>query len=158
MRLDAVLRWAALQWMPLRWALGASLVAWQRGRACIACSGTAAAAWAAASTPRRTVFSPRAWNAMICSVSIATSDLFNRGTPLLACHLTHALAPPASRPPPSNCVREFVKDRTGFDGRIGTNWLAQLSKSLGLSVEPWVRALQGTQVRSAGRLTAAADG
>ncbi len=44
-------------------------------------------------------------------------------------------------------MREFVKDRTGFDGRIGTNWLAQLSKSLGLSVEPWVRALQGTQVR-----------
>ena len=47
-------------------------------------------------------------------------------------------------------MREFVKDRTGFDGRIGTNWLAQLSKSLGLSVEPWVRALQGTQVRCAG--------
>jgi hypothetical protein len=38
------------------------------------------------------------------------------------------------------------------DGRIGTNWLAQLSKSLGLSVEPWVRALQGTQVsRGAGQ-------
>ncbi|KAI7837358.1 hypothetical protein COHA_008797 [Chlorella ohadii] len=51
-----------------------------------------------------------------------------------------------------NCVREFVKDRTGFDGRIGTNWLAQLSKSLGLSVEPWVRALQGTQFASADRV------
>ena len=42
-------------------------------------------------------------------------------------------------------VREFVKDRTGLDGRIGTNWLAQLTKSFGLSVDPWVRALQGTQ-------------
>ena len=48
-------------------------------------------------------------------------------------------------------MREFVKDRTGFDGRIGTNWLAQLSKSLGLSVEPWVRALQGTQARPRAR-------
>lgn len=62
-------------------------------------------------------------------------------------------SPPLPPLPPAEacraCVREFVKDRTGFDGRIGTNWLAQLSKSLGLSVEPWVRALQGTQVSGA---------
>ena len=43
-----------------------------------------------------------------------------------------------------SCVREFVRDRTGLDGRIGTNWLAALGKSLGISVDPWVRALQGT--------------
>lgn len=49
-------------------------------------------------------------------------------------------------------MREFVRDRTGFDGRVGTNWFAQLSKSLGLSVEPWVRALQGTQFASADRV------
>ena len=49
------------------------------------------------------------------------------------------------------CVREFVRDRTGFDGRIGTNWVAQLTKSLGMTVEPWVRALQGTPYSSADR-------
>lgn len=43
------------------------------------------------------------------------------------------------------CVREFVKDRTGFDGRIGKNWFAELGKAFGITVEPWVRALQGTE-------------
>ncbi len=39
-------------------------------------------------------------------------------------------------------VREFVKDRTGLDGRIGTNYLTQFIKFTGLYVDPWVRALQ----------------
>jgi hypothetical protein len=39
-------------------------------------------------------------------------------------------------------VREFVKDRTGIDGRIGTNLLASLAKFTGFYVDPWVRALQ----------------
>eukprot|EP00887_Chlorella_sp_A99_P003735 scaffold7.g3735.t1 len=51
-----------------------------------------------------------------------------------------------------SCVREFVRDRTGLDGRVGNNWFAGLSKSLGLSVDPWVRALQSTQFASADRL------
>lgn len=46
------------------------------------------------------------------------------------------------------CVREFVKDRTGFDGRIGKNWVAEFTKAIGFSVEPWVRALQGTEFAS----------
>lgn len=50
------------------------------------------------------------------------------------------------------CVGMFVRDRTGLDGRIGTNWLASLSKNLGLSVDPWVRALQGTRFAAADRL------
>lgn len=48
------------------------------------------------------------------------------------------------------CVREFVNDRTGFDGRIGKNWVAEFTKAIGFSVEPWVRALQGTEF-AAGR-------
>jgi magnesium chelatase subunit H len=48
-------------------------------------------------------------------------------------------------------VREFVKDRTGLDGRIGTNPLATLSKFIGLYVEPWVRALQTTEFAKADR-------
>ena len=51
------------------------------------------------------------------------------------------LPPPPPPPPP-----------TYSDGRIGTNWLATITKSLGLSVEPWVRALQGTQFASADRI------
>ena len=51
-----------------------------------------------------------------------------------------------------NCVREFVKDRTGFDGRIGKNWIAEFSKALGVGVEPWVRALQNTEFAAADRL------
>lgn len=50
------------------------------------------------------------------------------------------------------CIREFVKDRTGFDGRIGKNWIADITKAFGLTVEPWVRALQGTEFASADRL------
>jgi len=42
-------------------------------------------------------------------------------------------------------VREFVRDRTGLDGRIGTNPMAVLAKFCGLYVEPWVRALQKTE-------------
>jgi len=38
-------------------------------------------------------------------------------------------------------VREFVKDRTGFDGRIGNNIFAQFAKFTGFYQEPWVRAL-----------------
>lgn len=40
------------------------------------------------------------------------------------------------------CVREFVKDRTGFDGRIGNNMFTQFAKFTGFYVDPWVRALQ----------------
>ncbi|KAI8476659.1 MAG: magnesium protoporphyrin chelatase [Monoraphidium minutum] len=50
------------------------------------------------------------------------------------------------------CVREFVRDRTGIDGRIGTNFLTTLSKYVGLYVDPWVRALQGTEFATADRL------
>ena len=42
----------------------------------------------------------------------------------------------------------FVRDRTGFDGRIGKNWLAELTKAFGMTVEPWVRALEGTEFAS----------
>lgn len=44
-----------------------------------------------------------------------------------------------------DCVREFVRDRTGFDGRIGTNYVAGFMKTFGLIAEPYVRALQGTE-------------
>ncbi|GBF93905.1 magnesium chelatase subunit H [Raphidocelis subcapitata] len=50
------------------------------------------------------------------------------------------------------CVREFVKDRTGLDGRIGTNFLTTLVKFTGLYVDPWVRALQGSEFAAADRL------
>jgi len=49
------------------------------------------------------------------------------------------------------CVREFVRDRTGLDGRIGTNFLTQLTKFTGFYVDPWVRALQGTEFAAADR-------
>jgi hypothetical protein len=48
-------------------------------------------------------------------------------------------------------VGEFVKDRTGLDGRIGTNWLASLAKFTGFYVDPWVRALEGGEFASANR-------
>jgi magnesium chelatase subunit H len=48
-------------------------------------------------------------------------------------------------------VREFVKDRTGFDGRIGTNYLAAIAKFTGFYVDPWVRALQGGEFATADR-------
>ena len=41
------------------------------------------------------------------------------------------------------CVSEFVKDRTGADGRIGKNIWAQMVKFTGFYQEPWVRALEG---------------
>jgi len=50
-----------------------------------------------------------------------------------------------------NCVREFVRDRTGLNGRIGTNFMTQLMKFSGFYVDPWVRALQGTEFASANR-------
>jgi magnesium chelatase subunit H len=50
------------------------------------------------------------------------------------------------------CVREFVNDRTGFDGRIGKNWIAEITKAFGISVEPWVRALEGGEFAAADRL------
>jgi hypothetical protein len=40
----------------------------------------------------------------------------------------------------------------GFDGRIGTNFLTTLVKFTGLYVDPWVRALQTSEFRSADRL------
>lgn len=43
------------------------------------------------------------------------------------------------------CVTEFVKDRTGSDGRIGTNPLQNLIKFTGFYREPWVRALSGSE-------------
>ncbi len=49
------------------------------------------------------------------------------------------------------CVGEFVKDRTGIDGRIGTNYLANIMKMFGLIAEPYVRALQGTEFAKADR-------
>lgn len=51
-----------------------------------------------------------------------------------------------------DCVREFVRDRTGFDGRIGKNWIAEIAKACGLVAEPWVRALQGTEFSKADRV------
>ncbi|GFR47291.1 hypothetical protein Agub_g8978, partial [Astrephomene gubernaculifera] len=49
------------------------------------------------------------------------------------------------------CVREFVKDRTGLNGRIGTNWFTQLLKFTGFYVDPWVRGLQNGEFASADR-------
>nr|CAC69537.1 Magnesium chelatase H-subunit [Chlamydomonas reinhardtii]CAC69552.1 Magnesium chelatase H subunit [Chlamydomonas reinhardtii] len=49
------------------------------------------------------------------------------------------------------CVREFVKDRTGLNGRIGTNWITNLLKFTGFYVDPWVRGLQNGEFASANR-------
>jgi magnesium chelatase subunit H len=49
------------------------------------------------------------------------------------------------------CVREFVKDRTGINGRIGTNWITTAMKFTGLYVEPWVRGLTGTKFAACNR-------
>lgn len=49
------------------------------------------------------------------------------------------------------CVREFVKDRTNSEGRVGTNMISNLAKLTGFYVEPWVRALKGTQFAAASR-------
>jgi magnesium chelatase subunit H len=48
-------------------------------------------------------------------------------------------------------VREFVRDRTGIDGRIGKNWFSVLSKYTGFYLDPWVRALQGGEFTKADR-------
>lgn len=45
--------------------------------------------------------------------------------------------------PPPSCCRS--------DGRIGTNMVANLGKMFGLSVDPWVKALKGTQFAAADR-------
>ena len=50
-----------------------------------------------------------------------------------------------------DCVREFVRDRTGFDGRIGTNFLTTIYKFTGFYVDPWVRGVQGTEFAKADR-------
>ena len=50
-----------------------------------------------------------------------------------------------------DCVSEFVKDRTGIDGRIGTNWMTSLIKFTGFYVDPWVRGVQGTEFAAADR-------
>jgi magnesium chelatase subunit H len=49
------------------------------------------------------------------------------------------------------CVGNFVRNRTGLDGRVGKNWLFELQSWMGLAVEPWVAALQGTEFASADR-------
>ncbi|GAX72580.1 hypothetical protein CEUSTIGMA_g36.t1 [Chlamydomonas eustigma] len=50
-----------------------------------------------------------------------------------------------------SCVREFVRDRTGIDGRIGTNALTPLLKWTGFYVDPWVRGVDNTEFSSANR-------
>eukprot|EP00775_Hariotina_reticulata_P013861 gene13861-13983_t len=49
------------------------------------------------------------------------------------------------------CVREFVRDRTGVDGRIGQNFLPSLLKWTGFYQEPITRALQGSEFARADR-------
>jgi magnesium chelatase subunit H len=49
------------------------------------------------------------------------------------------------------CVREFVRERTSMDGRIGANFLPSLLKWTGFYQEPLTRALQ---VRPLARLPA----
>lgn len=46
-----------------------------------------------------------------------------------------------------DCVTEFVKDRTGIDGRIGRNPISSLIRYTGFYQEPWVRALEGGEFR-----------
>jgi magnesium chelatase subunit H len=47
-----------------------------------------------------------------------------------------------------NCIAEFVKDRTGADGRIGRNLMSTLLKFTGFYQEPWVRALEGGEFQA----------
>lgn len=49
------------------------------------------------------------------------------------------------------CVREFVLERTGVDGRIGQNFLPSLLKWTGFYQEPLTRALQGSEFARADR-------
>ncbi len=48
-------------------------------------------------------------------------------------------------------VREFVRDRTGLDGRIGQSLLTVLSKWTGFYEDPLQRALRGTKFAAASR-------
>eukprot|EP00199_Chlamydomonas_sp_CCMP681_P000031 CAMPEP_0119108716 /NCGR_PEP_ID=MMETSP1180-20130426/15618_1 /TAXON_ID=3052 ORGANISM="Chlamydomonas cf sp, Strain CCMP681" /NCGR_SAMPLE_ID=MMETSP1180 /ASSEMBLY_ACC=CAM_ASM_000741 /LENGTH=1404 /DNA_ID=CAMNT_0007094367 /DNA_START=16 /DNA_END=4230 /DNA_ORIENTATION=+ len=50
-----------------------------------------------------------------------------------------------------DCVGEFVKDRTGLDGRIGQSLLTTLSKWTGFYEDPLQRALRGTKFSTASR-------
>jgi magnesium chelatase subunit H len=50
-----------------------------------------------------------------------------------------------------DCVREFVRDRTGLDGRIGQSWLTALSRWTGFYEDPLQRALRGTKFSAASR-------
>ena len=49
-------------------------------------------------------------------------------------------------------VGAFVAGSTGPDGRLGTNVMAQLGKAFGLSEDPWLKGLNGTQFKSVDRL------
>ncbi|WIA33976.1 hypothetical protein OEZ86_007071 [Tetradesmus obliquus] len=49
------------------------------------------------------------------------------------------------------CVREFVRERTGLDGRIGISFLPSLLKWTGFYQEPLTRALQGSEFSRANR-------
>eukprot|EP00197_Chlamydomonas_leiostraca_P005537 CAMPEP_0202865108 /NCGR_PEP_ID=MMETSP1391-20130828/5262_1 /ASSEMBLY_ACC=CAM_ASM_000867 /TAXON_ID=1034604 /ORGANISM="Chlamydomonas leiostraca, Strain SAG 11-49" /LENGTH=1401 /DNA_ID=CAMNT_0049544909 /DNA_START=11 /DNA_END=4216 /DNA_ORIENTATION=+ len=50
-----------------------------------------------------------------------------------------------------DCVKEFVRDRTGLDGRIGQSFLTVLSKWTGFYEDPLQRALRGTKFQGANR-------
>lgn len=49
------------------------------------------------------------------------------------------------------CVREFVRERTRLDGRIGVSFLPSLLKWTGFYQEPLTRALQGSEFSRANR-------
>jgi hypothetical protein len=38
------------------------------------------------------------------------------------------------------------------DGRIGRNWVTDISRLVGFHIEPWVRAVKGTQFATADRI------
>jgi magnesium chelatase subunit H len=48
-------------------------------------------------------------------------------------------------------TREFVQDRTGLDGRVGTNFMPTIMKWTGFYIEPWVRGLKYTPFAGANR-------
>jgi len=52
-----------------------------------------------------------------------------------------------------SCVREFVKGKTGPDGRIKTgDFLSALGALAGLTVDPWLKGVQNTPFKSADRV------
>lgn len=52
-----------------------------------------------------------------------------------------------------NCVREFVKGKTGPDGRIKErDLLGAMAAFAGLAVDPWVNGVKGTKFASADRI------